>query len=277
VLLADGTRRLAHVGVNAPAREARWIWESVTGASMAAGYLREIVVSPGVQRVWERALERRIAGEPLAHVLGEAPFRQLTLVSDARALIPRPETEGLIDLVLARVRGGRILDVGTGTGCIALALSSEGRFEQVLASDISDAALRLARSNVERSRQPVGLILGDLATMIGDAGLDALVSNPPYLSEIEYRQLDRSVKHWEPAMALVGGADGLDHTARLLQDGLRVVRPGGWIALELDCSRARAAGHMAANVGWEDVSLMDDLFGRARYLVARRSDDADVG
>ncbi len=276
-LIATGARRLHSAGLEHSAREARWIWESLTGFSGVQIYTTDRVDGPEFHDAWERALCRRGAGEPLAHVLGQAAFRDLTLHSDARGLIPRPETEGLVDLLLSNLRTGRVLDACTGSGCIALSLAKEGEYHQVLASDISSSALCLARENVALLRLPVGTVLGDLTTMIASRSLDVLVSNPPYLSDDEYQRLDESVKSWEPAKALVGGPDGLDLTRRLMKDGLRVVRPGGLLALELDCSRAAAVCREAVIMGWSEVSLQDDLFGRARYLLAWRSDDSDVG
>lgn len=271
-LLADAVHRLTVAGVDQAEREARWIWEKVTGATPTDSALYPDELSTRSRSAWQAALDRRCAGEPLAYVLGEVAFRRLTLKSDSRALIPRPETEGLVDLVLARCASGRVLDVGTGSGCIALSLASEGNYELVVAVEQSPTALALARENVQHTGEPVALVRGDLASIVAPGAFDVLVSNPPYLSDGEYDALDPSVKNWEPSSALASGPRGLEVTARLLEDGLRVVRPGGWIALELDCSRAEPAAQCARGAGWADVSLRDDLFGRARYLLARRSD-----
>ena len=113
---------------------------------------------------------------------------------------------------------------------------------------------------------------GDLCGPIRPASLDALVSNPPYLTGGEHAALDRSVRDWEPAEALVGGADGLEAIVRLLDAGHAVVRPGGWLALEIDCARAALCARRAGASGWTDVAIHADLFGRERYLLARRSD-----
>jgi release factor glutamine methyltransferase len=203
---------------------------------------------------------RRASGEPLAYVTGQAVFRHLTLRSDRRALIPRPETEGLVDLVLERVPRGQAVDIGTGSGAIALCLAAEGAYRNVVAIECSRDALDMARENRALTGLPVGLVLGDLVAPLGNDAFDVIVSNPPYLTTGEGAALEASVRDWEPAEALVSGADGLEATRRLLDGGQRVLRPGGWIVLELDCSR------------WVDVALVKDLFQRARYLVARRSD-----
>ncbi|MEO8200374.1 MAG: HemK/PrmC family methyltransferase [Gemmatimonadota bacterium] len=280
-LQSDGIRRLTEAGVEQPGREARWIWESVTGVGLRDRERGSQLPLRDRSR-WEESIGRRCAGEPLAYVLGEAAFRHLTLKSDSRALIPRPETEGLVDLVLAHCSAGRVLDVGTGTGCLALSLAREGHYDVVVAVDKSADAIALARENIQsagpqvgpmsKGRLPVLLLRGDLSSMAGSDTFDVLVSNPPYLSDLEYEALDHSVRDWEPGAALTSGPVGLEITEALLGDGLRVVRPGGWIALELDCSRADQASRYAQQAGWTDISLRDDLFGRARYLLARRSD-----
>jgi release factor glutamine methyltransferase len=272
-LLEEGTRRLQTSGINHPSREAWWIWEKISGRPRAYHLTREAEpVADTLYTRYNSALSRRSMGEPLAHVLGEAAFRHLLLCSDGRALIPRPETEGLVDLVLERHRTGRVVDIGTGTGCIALSLASEGEYELVVAVEQSSAALELARSNVEHVGSPVRLIAGDLCRGLGDARFDVLVSNPPYLTDAEYTALSPEVRNWEPEAALRSGSDGLEATRRLVTDGLRVVKPGGWLMLELDCARASQAAEAAVEAGWSDVLVKDDLFGRARYLVARRSE-----
>jgi release factor glutamine methyltransferase len=217
------------------------------------------------------AARRRAAGEPLAHVTGRAGFRHLDLRSDRRALIPRPETEGLVDLLLARVRQGRVADIGTGTGALALSLAKEGGFSRVIAVDISAEALDLARENRRLTGASIDLVRGDLCTALETASLEALVANPPYLSDDEYASLDGSVRDWEPALALASGPDGMAATARLLDEGRRVLRHGGWLAVEVDCTRAGDAARRAGELGWSEIAIHADLFGRERYLLARRS------
>jgi release factor glutamine methyltransferase len=142
-----------------------------------------------------------------------------------------------------------------------------------VAVDRSAPALELARLNRELlGATGVSLVQGDLCAPLRDQGFDALISNPPYLTAEEHRSLDPSVRAWEPALALVSGVDGLEATARLLDQGRRVLRPGGWLAIEVDCSRARLAAERAATLAWQAVSIHMDLFGRERYLLAQRSD-----
>ena len=262
-LLAEATAELTAAGVSEPRREALRLWTELR--SNAAE------VKPELAAALRDAVRRRAGGEPLSHVAGRTGFRTLILRTDRRALIPRPETEGLVDLLLGRIRTGRVLDVGTGTGCLALSLAAEGDFELVTAVDASAEALSLARENRDAFGLPVALIRGDLCGPLVEQSMDAVISNPPYLTEREYAELDPSVKAWEPAEALVSGPDGLHATVRLLRETREVLRPGGWLAVEVDCTRAGEAAARAESLGWMDVAIHADLFGRERYLLARRS------
>ena len=216
---------------------------------------------------------RQVAsGVPLEYVTGRAGFRHLELVSDARALIPRPETEGLVGLALERIDRGRVADIGTGTGAIALSLASEGSFDHVVAVDLSADALALARENAGRTGIGIELLQGHLTSPLASGQFDAVVSNPPYLSVNEYAALDPSVREHEPRAALESGADGLVATRELLADARRVLRPGGWLALEIDATRGEQALSLAGEYGWQGAEIHLDLFGRERYLLAQRSE-----
>ena len=271
-LLAEAAAILAAGGVAEPRREAFRLWRDLAGgdgADLVVG--AALPVGEPLAGALLGAAARRVAGEPLAYVTGRIGFRRLLLRTDRRALIPRPETEGLVDLLLSRVSSGRVADIGTGSGALALSLAQEGGFTTVIGLDRSAAALALAAENRREAGLPVALVRGDLCRPLADGGLDALVSNPPYLSAGEYAELDSSVRGWEPAEALVSGADGMAATIRLLDEGRRVLRPGGWLALELDCTRAAACGRQAAVLGWSAIAIHADLYGRERYLLAQRS------
>ena len=271
-LVSGATQQLARAGISEPRREAIRLWAGVTnGNAVDVALGRERLVDAETEARYEGAVSRRSAGEPLAHVTGTIGFRKLDLVSDARALIPRPETEGLVDLLLQRVRTGRVVDVGTGSGCIALSLLQEGSFDDVAALDASAGALALAQLNCESTGLRARLVRGDLCQPLRGRAFDALISNPPYLTEAEYRDLDPSVRTWEPGLSLVSGADGMSATRRLLDEGRDALSPGGWLALEVDCTRAASVAAQAGALGWEDVNVYVDLFGRERYLLARRS------
>ena len=274
-LIGDSIEQLRNAGVPEPRRQALRLWSELRGVTQAAVFeVEQHAVPQSEVAEFRCAVGRRTAGEPLAHVTGWAGFRHLVLRSDRRALIPRPETEGLVDLLLQRVRIGTVADVGTGTGCLALSLAQEGAFTQVIGVDCSSEALELARLNrrLLGAEERVSLVRADLCAPLRPGSCDALVSNPPYLTVSEYETLDSSVRAWEPAVALKSGLDGLEATTRLLTDGQEALRPGGWLALEIDCTRAGAVARMAVERGWDSVSIHMDLFGRERYLLAQRSE-----
>ena len=269
--LDSATDTLAAAGIERPRREATRLLTDLLDLAPGEVMLeRSSVIEPDRRRWIDRAVERRARGEPLAYVTGVVGFRTLVLRSDSRALIPRPETEGVVDRALALSPGGVAIDVGTGTGCLALSLRAEGRYGRVAAVDIDRAALSLADQNRRRLGLEVDLLLGDLTMPVASASADLVVSNPPYVSEGEYAALPPGVRDFEPRLALASGADGLDASRRLLRDGLRVLRPGGWIILELASNRGETLAVLASELGWRDLRVDEDLFGRSRYLMARR-------
>lgn len=270
--VAEGARRLASAGVGASRRQAAQLWEAASGGRHGTAWRRgSDVAEPAVLSHFRRQVERRVAGEPLAHVLGEWSFRHLDLLITPDVLIPRPETEGLVELLLAHVRQGRVADLGTGSGCIALALASEGVFEQVVAVDASAPALAVARRNAQRCGVRVALVRGDFGSALASGAFDAVVSNPPYLSEAEYGALDPSVKSFEPRLALESGVDGLRATRAVIGEARRALRPGGWLALEIDATRGAESARVARDAGFAGVTIHQDLFGRERFLLAQRS------
>jgi len=169
---------------------------------------------------------------------------------------------------------GVAADIGTGCGCIALALAVEGNFERVIAVERSPEAAALARQNVARLHPavPVEVRQGDLFAPLAGARYRAIVSNPPYLTETEYLALDPAVREFEPREALVSGADGLDARRALLAGAAALLEPGGLVALEIDERRAETVRSLAHCCGWSRVTVHDDLFGRPRFLVARRAE-----
>jgi len=223
------------------------------------------------------ASARRARGEPLAYCVGTAAFRHLVLMVDARVLIPRPETEIVVDEVLRLVGahpGGVAVDIGTGSGAIAAALATEGEFDLVVATDVSADALVVAARNVQRlpaSAAPVELRAGaDLAPL---AGLVArvIVSNPPYIAYGEAGTLPSSVRDWEPAMALFASDEGMARYGALLAGAGAHLEADGWLVLEVDARRAQETARRATARGFADVRLVRDLSGRERVLVARNS------
>jgi release factor glutamine methyltransferase len=197
-------------------------------------------------------------------------------------LIPRSETEQLVDIVLDRARdignGGTVVDVGTGSGAIALALASEGPFARVIGTDVSLDALDVARANARRCggilRAQVELRHGSLLGPVFERGLCVVVSNPPYIAFDEAASLPSAVRDWEPAVALYSGAEGMTVTADLIRDAAPVLAPGGLLAMEVDARRASLAAELAACHGmYDDVQVLLDLTGRERFVVARRREE----
>ena len=214
-------------------------------------------------------------GMPLQYAVGKAAFRHLILNVDRRVLIPRPETEMLIDLVMTRAPGGTIADVGTGSGAIAIALATEGAYSRVIATDVSGEALEVAKGNAarysDRATSALEFRLGSLLEPLAGETLDAIVSNPPYIAENEMQSLPPEVRDWEPALALRSGTEGLDATAGIVAGAPDVLVRGGLIALEADSRRAeRAADILKADGRYEKIEIIADLTGRPRFVTARR-------
>lgn len=229
--------------------------------------------------VWTRAIaaaEKRADGAPLAYAVGRANFRHLTLEVDERVLIPRPETELLVDLVLERVRTGIAVDVGTGSGAIALALATEGRFHRVIATDLSRDALEVARANAarlgtDRVEFAHGDLLDPVTPLLGSRGVSVIVSNPPYIAFDEIRALPESVRDWEPMLALASGNSGMSTTARLVRHAAARLDFGGLLALEVDARRASLTAELvSADDRFADISVHLDLAGRERFVLATR-------
>jgi release factor glutamine methyltransferase len=269
--LAAAAAQLRTAGITASRREALLLWSGLDGSAPGDVLIRDSLTGRGalVARFRE-AVARRIAGEPIQYVVGVTGFRRLVLGTDRRALIPRPETEGIVDLALRLAPSGRALDLGTGTGCLALALADEGAWRDVTAIDASEDALSLARENGERSGLEVRWLLGDWAAPVRSERFDVIVCNPPYIATGELAGLDRSVTDWEPMLALDGGPDGLDVPRRVLVEAREVAAPGAALVMELDASRAADTADLARALGWTDITVHDDLFGRPRYLAARQ-------
>jgi release factor glutamine methyltransferase len=269
-MVRDVARELDAAGVPSPRVDAEHIVAHVVGVSRSELYASTVdVAEPAASRVRD-LVARRTQREPLAYVLGEWGFRRLTLAVDARALVPRPETEIVVERCLALLRDleqPSVLDVGVGTGAIALALVDEHPSARVTAVDRSEDALALARVNMEHvgTNGRVELIEGDL--LGGLAGpFDLVVSNPPYVLPEEVESLQPEVRLYEPRDALVGVGVGEE----IAQQAHAVLRPGGWIVLESADARATGLATALSALGYADVTTTPDLAGRPRVVEARR-------
>jgi release factor glutamine methyltransferase len=259
------------------------VWAAVSGLTIGEAWLRRDEPKPAATVArFQDAVAQLERGVPFAYAVGSAGFRTLDLKIDSRALIPRPETEGLVDLVLEHgkreTRNGKhglVADIGTGCGCIALSLAVEGQFEKVVAVEQSAAAAALARENVARvaPTTPVEVREGNLLAPLVDKGkrFGVIVSNPPYVTVTEYAELDPSVREHEPREALVSGIDGLEATRGILAGAAALLEPGGLLALEIDERRGDAVRALGRDYGW-NVEIHADVFGCPRYALSIKED-----
>jgi release factor glutamine methyltransferase len=255
-------------------REARdllsLVWDRTPGWIGANGHRR----IPGhVRAAAFEAAVRRAEGMPLAYATGRAAFRNLVLQVDARVLIPRPETEIVVEEALRLCATGVAVDVGTGSGAIALALATEGNFDRIFATDVSADAVAVARENVAAvaAHAPVEVRCGSLLRPLAGIPVDLVVCNPPYIAAREMLELPPAVRDWEPPVALVSGKDGLLHTTQLVAEAAGALVDGGWLVLEVDSRRADATRAIVAGDGrFTDVQVRPDLAGRPRVVAARR-------
>jgi len=278
-LVRELTSMLAAASIDDAGREARDIVAAVHDEPRfwAALHEHELVAAERAEAA-RRAAKLRCAGAPFAYAVGIAAFRHLTLRVDERVLIPRQETEQLVDEVLARETTGLAIDIGTGSGAIALALASEGKFDRVIGTDISRGALTVAADNAIRLAAVLRAIVefrqGALFAPLAGITATVVVSNPPYIAHDEAAALPGSVRDWEPPVALFGAANGMAIISSIIREAPDVLQSGGLLALELDSRRASLAAELALADGrYRDVSVRLDLAGRERFLIARRKDE----
>ncbi|MCI0486305.1 MAG: peptide chain release factor N(5)-glutamine methyltransferase [Blastocatellia bacterium] len=229
-------------------------------------------------RAYLRMIERRARGEPLQHITGHQEFYGLDFIVTPDVLIPRPETEFLVERVIALAdqEAPLIVDLGTGSGCIAMTLAFHIPGASLIATDISDRALAVARANAVRHAVStrIDFIEGDLFEPLADRGIerkvDFLVSNPPYVPDEDIRSLQREVRDWEPLVALGGGPEGIDFYRRLLGDGRVYVRRGGYLVCEIGYSQLEQISDLIDPTAWELADVTEDLQGIPRAITIRR-------
>jgi release factor glutamine methyltransferase len=268
-LLADATARVG-------AADARRIVEEASGWHGAGHVLHlDDASTPLTHATWQRLVERRATGEPLQYVLGSWSFRQLDLYVDRRVLIPRPETEVVAGQAVDAVHrlGARTaLDLGTGSGAIALSLAVECPGVHVWATDVSHDALEVARANlagVGHAATRVRLAQGDWFDALPSdlrGVADVVAANPPYVADTD--ALPSEVEAWEPTIALRAGPTGLEAIARIAQQAPAWLRPGGVLVLEIGETQGQAARELASAAGFTEVAVLPDLVGRDRVLIA---------
>ena len=216
-------------------------------------------------------LERRQGGEPLQHILGIWEFCGIDFFVDSSALIPRPETEELVEYILQQEHSSHGLDIGTGTGCIAISLAKKASiFMDAL--DISEDALGLAGKNIELHSvaDKVKLILADIFCFESCKKYDFIVSNPPYISHDEMEYLDASVKDYEPMLALDGGEDGLKFYRAICETATRLLKPEGKLYFEIGYNQAALVQKILEYNGFVDIILKQDVFGKDRMIISKK-------
>ncbi len=263
--IAGATASLAEVGCDSPRLDAELLLAHVLGVDRAQLVMRgDEHASTDDSTRYLALLTRRAKREPIAYILGRKDFRHMTLVVDPRVLIPRPETELLVEVGLTLPEGLRVADIGTGSGAVALALKQERPDLEVVGVDVSSGALSVARMNAQRLRLEVEWVQGDL---LDGVKCDAVLANLPYVADDEL--LPPEVARYEPRGALLGGNDGLDVVRRLIeQAGERTEI--SLIALEIGHTQSAATAALLEEAGFEQVERLRDLAGHERVVVGRR-------
>jgi len=277
-LLAEAAARLRAAGIDSADWDAERLLRHVLGCERASLLARpEAEVAPAAEVRFRRLLSRRERRVPLQHLLGFQAFWRHEFVVSADVLVPRPETELLVEVALERLRGldaPLVVDVGTGSGCIALSLAEARPDAVVHATDVSPAALAVARDNAarlglaDRVRFHEGDLLQPLGPLFG--GLDLVVSNPPYVAEEDRMALPPEVREHEPALALFAPERGLGVHRRLTAQVATALRPGGVLVLEMGAGQKAAVEGLCASASLEVAEVRADLAGIPRALVARR-------
>jgi release factor glutamine methyltransferase len=268
-VLRRSTEYLERKGVDSPRLDAERLLAHALGVERIDLYTQHDRPLNEPELAGARALvERRGGREPLAYILGAWGFRRLLLKTDDRALVPRPETEVLVERCLALLEGvpePKVIDVGTGTGAIALAIAQELRGARVTALDVSADALALARENMEGAGLELELVQGDFHDGLPGGPYDLVASNPPYVEPDELDALQAEVRDFEPRVAVIGSGLPSD-LARIAREALR---PGGWLVMETHTDRAQEIAAELAGLGYASVAVAADLTGRDRIVEAQ--------
>ena len=260
--LSDATAVLTAAGCESPRLDAELLMSFVLGVGRERLVIDAFAdLDAGAAERFAAALARRQAREPVAYIVGRKAFRRISLAVDRRVLIPRPETELLVEIALSLDRGARVADVGTGSGAVALALKEERPDLSVVGVDLSPDALAVARSNAAALGLDVEFVQADLLEGV-PGPFDAVLSNLPYVAEGS--ALPPEIELYEPGLALFGGPDGMDPVRRLLP----MVADVRLLALEVGLAEAVAS--LVAGAGFSSVEILDDLAGHERVVVGRR-------
>jgi release factor glutamine methyltransferase len=263
--LAAAVDALEAAGVDDPRLDAELMLAHAMDTSRADLYAEpERSLEPPASREFSEMVRRRVRREPVAYILGRAHFRELELIVDHRVLIPRPETELLVELAQD---GQRVLDVGTGSGAIALAIANERKGVRVTGIDSSPEAVEVARANAARSGLEVEFLIADL---IVGGPYDLIVSNPPYIRESEWQSLQPEISLYEPADAVIAGPDGLDIIRALIPAAAEVLVRGGVLGVEVGQGQSRTVEALFERARFTHVETIRDLAGIPRVVRGRR-------
>ena len=275
--LREGKMRLKAAGKEAYAFEAELLLEKAAGLNRTALFLRgEEVLSEEVLTVYEGYLSEREQGRPTQYILGEWEFMGLPFHVGEGVLIPRGDTEVLVETILEKQQSEpikSILDIGTGSGCIPVSLGHYGKFEKIMAVDISPKALGYATKNSAENRVSIDFYESDLFTNIPSewkGRLDAIVSNPPYIPKKDIAELMTEVKDFEPMNALDGGEDGLDFYRVIVEQGKNWLKDGGWLFFEIGYDQGEDLRNLLKEFGYTEVEIRQDLAGLDRVAMGRK-------
>jgi len=270
-ILREGERLFLQAGIGSPRLTAEVLLSHALGKEKSFLYAHpEYELGASEEQIWRTCLKERCAGRPTQYITGVQEFFGLEFRVTPDVLIPRPETELLVEEALARVEPGmRLADIGTGSGCVAVSIARNAPGVKLLASDVSRAALAVAAENTRKQAVKIDYFQGDLLQATRPGSFDIVVSNPPYVPLAHLSGLQRELR-FEPAAALFGGEDGLDIYGRLVPSAAGALRPGGWLLLELGYNCRAAVEEFFDSARWRTPEVKTDLAGIDRVLAARK-------
>lgn len=269
-LLADGTKMLTQAGIDEAELDARYILEYITGLNSAQYFIHsEDIIEKNKAEEFFRLIERRSKRIPLSYVIGTRDFFGLTFKVDENVLIPEQETELLVEEVIKHSEGKSVLDMCTGSGCIAISIALFGKPSKVAASDISEKALEVARENAKSLKSgEISFIQGDMFENVTDK-FDIIVSNPPYIETGEIDELMPEVRDYIPRLALDGDIDGLKFYRIISKEAVKKLNKNGRIFYEIGYNQSRAVASILLENGFTDVKIMKDYSGLDRIVMAK--------
>lgn len=269
-LLTDGTKMLTQAGIDEAELDARYILEYITGLNSAQYFIHsEDIIEKNKAEEFFRLIERRSKRIPLSYVIGTRDFFGLTFKVDENVLIPEQETELLVEEVIKHSEGKSVLDMCTGSGCIAISIALFGKPSKVAASDISEKALEVARENAKSLKSgEISFIQGDMFENVTDK-FDIIVSNPPYIETGEIDELMPEVRDYIPRLALDGDIDGLKFYRIISKEAVKKLNKNGRIFYEIGYNQSRAVASILLENGFTDVKIMKDYSGLDRLVMAK--------